>query len=230
MNSRRSLIAVLALLALLLIAFPVFGSISSDVFRQPTATPTSTRTATPTATFTPTSTPTATATWTPTPTFTPTATSTPTPLPRPRVYLLPFVQVFAVGEPHPTNSAQVLMYEGGTDVFELIAVEGALARLQTLDGSVNFWTGGSSLSTVPPPAAQYDYGVRGKTARLAGSSVFACTYSSQPALAFGTCQQLFSVSIATLEAHITTGTTSLYLADINGVRYLISASDIVTIS
>lgn len=249
MSSRRNLIAVLALLALLALAFPLLVSIFGELVTAnspsaPTKTkvalqliPTSTATTTPTSTLTPSLTPTSTstatatstATFTPTstPTSTPTATSTPTPTPRPRVYLAPFVQVFAVGQPQPTNSSQVLMYSGGADVFEVSATQGTFVRLQTLDGNLSFWTASGNISAVQPPAAQYDYSVRGRTARLSTASVFACVYDDRPTLAFGPCQQLNNISTAILNARVTAGGSPFYIALINGVLYVIPANAIL---
>jgi hypothetical protein len=253
MDSPRNLISTLALVVLLLLAFPLLVSLFGNVFQAaptptptsvpPTATPTATwaaPTATATATSTPTATLTATATLSPTatstltPTWTPTATPTPaltpTGTPPARVYLLPFVQVFAIGQAQPSASTQVEMYEGGTDVFEVMTTEGALVRLQTPDGTLNFWTASSNISTAPPLAAQYDYSVRGKTARLASSTVFACAYSNSPTLPFGACQQLTNVSTVQLIAKITSGTFSLYLADFGGMQYVIPSNAVIPIS
>ncbi len=187
----------------------------------PTNTPTSTSTLTPTPTFTPTATPTLTAT--------PTATWTPSPTPRPRLYLLPFTQVFAVGQSQPTSSTQVLMYEGGNDQFEVLSTEGPFTRLQTLDGGMNFWIATTSAATVPPSPAQYDYGVRGHTATLIPAALFACAHNDRPTLAFGACQLLNNVTSVTLVARITSGSASLYLAQIGGAQYLISTTSVVSI-
>lgn len=264
MSSRRSLIAVLALVGLLLLAFPLLGSLMSDLLGAapaapavalttpsvgpgdtstaaitPTIAPTlspitftpvpPTATLTPTPTATPTLTPTETPTATPTltPTLTPTSTLTPTPTPRPQVYLQPFVQVFAVGQPQPSASTQVMMYEGGNDLFEVLATEGQLARLQSLDGSINFWTAIGNSSTTPPPAPQYDDSVRGMQVRLASTSLFACAYSNRSTLAFGACQQLNNLTTATLRTRIIVRNYILYIAEIGGVQYIISGSDVL---
>jgi hypothetical protein len=249
MSSRRNLIAVIALAALLVLAFPLlvsmFGDLAGPVPSSGpsvtrialAATPTTSATATSTSTATPsvTPTPTETATFTPTitPSFTPTLTATPTPTatptatPLPRVYLLPFVQVFAVGQSQLSSSTQVLMYEGGADVFELLATQGTFARLRILDGRINFWTASDNISPFQPPAAQFDYSVRGRTATLSTSSIFACAYNDRPTLAFGACLQLNNVSTAVLDARIIAGATTLYIAQINGVLYVIPARFIV---
>jgi hypothetical protein len=252
--NRRNLLAVLLLLALLLLAFPLLNSLFGDLVgtRSPNAptvpgaallitasstpsappAPTDTTTATFTRTITLTPTPSPTVTHTPTsiPTATDTPTATPTATPRPRVYLLPFVQVFAVGQPQPATSTQVLLYEGGNDIFEVIAGQGPNVRLQTLDAALNFWTANNNIASAPPLAAQYDYSVRGKTARLASTTVFACAYNNSPTLAFGACQQLSNVSTAMLVARIAAGSSFLYLAQIGGTQYIVPASSIGPIS
>jgi hypothetical protein len=250
MSSRRSLVAVLALVALLLFAFPLLVSMFGDLAGTAptdaqtvtrvtnlatltltpsvTATPTAAQTATSTATSIPSLTPipTATPTLTPTttPSLTPTPTDTPTATPLPRVYLLPFVQVFAVGQPQPSNSTQVLMYDGGADVFEVLATQGRLTRLQTLDGGMNFWTSSDDVSPIQPLAAQYDYSVKGRTGKLFGYSIFSCSYNDHPTLAFGACQQVNNVSSVVLTARVIAGATPLYIVQINGALQVISAN------
>jgi hypothetical protein len=114
-----------------------------------------------------------------------------------------------------------MMYEGGTVVFEVLETAGAVTRLQTPDGALNFWTATSSISRTPPQAAQYDYSVRGRSAAIIVPTIFACAHSEQPTLAFGLCTQLNNVTTATLVARITAGSTMLYLAQIGTGQYLI---------
>jgi hypothetical protein len=257
MFPRTSLIAALALIALLLLGFPLlislFGSLENSlhasglkvtptesppaatwtptVASTPTPTPTTTFTASPTPspTATETATPTATPTPTTTPSSTPTPTDTATATPLPQVYLLPFVQVFAVGHPEPGDSTQVLLYEGGSDVFEILGTEGDLSRLETQDGGLSFWTATDNVSPGQPLAAQYDYSVKGRTAKLSGSSVLACAYNDRPKLAFGACQQLNNASTAVLNARVIAGPTALYIAQINGALLVISANAVVSV-
>lgn len=250
MSPRANLAAVLALIALLALAFPLLVSILSDWTSfstpqlessaarattapptaspaptvLPTATPTASSTSTPTFTPTATSTPTLTPTITPSPS--PTSTDTPTATPFPRVYLLPFVQVFAVGQSQLSSSTQVLMYEGGADVFEVLTTQGTYTRLQTQDARVNLWTASGNVSPFQPPAAQYDYSVKGQTAKLTNESIFACAYNDRPTLAFGACEQLQHDSTAVLNARVTAGSTTLYVAQINGALYVIPASSV----
>lgn len=256
MSPRRSLIAVLALIVLLALAFPLLVSLFGDLdvpaqgnppapsalalAATPTQTPaaTSTPTLTATASATATATPTATATNTPTftptntstitPSLTPTSTSTPTPTPLPRVYLLPFVQVFAVGQSQLSSSTQVLMYEGGADVFEVLATQGTFSRLQTVDGKMNLWTASSNVSPFKPPAAQPDRNVQGQLVRLASPNISACTYNDRPVLAFGVCQQLNDLSTAILAERVTTGSAVLYIAEIRGQLFVIRAQDVLS--
>jgi hypothetical protein len=259
MSPRRNLIAVAALAALLLLAFPLLVSMFGDLAETapsagltapqaalaatpslspttpvtPTTAPTITSTVTPsltptateTATFTPTTTPSS----TPTPTSTPTFTETPTATPLPRVYLLPFIQVFAVGQAQPGNSTQVSMYDGGSDVFELLATEGKLARLESQDGGLTFWTASDNVSPVQPLPAQYDYSVKGRTARLSRSSILACAYNDRPTLAFGACQQLTNPSTAVLNARVIAGSTAMYIAQIDGALEVISATSVISV-
>ncbi len=246
MSQRRNLITVLALAALLLVALVLIGSLLSDLptpstiaLATPsviTVIPTSppTDTPTPLPTYTPTATPTATATLAPTfspcPTPLPTWTPTVAPTARPRIYLAPFSQVFALGQAQPSNSTQVLMYEGNNDPFEVLGVQGPFTQLQTVDGGMNFWTATTGVLVAPQPPPQYDYGVRGRTAKLFPGSVFACARNDRPALAFGTCQTLNGVSSAILVARVTAGGTVLYLAEIGGAQYLIPTTAAISVS
>lgn len=251
MPPRQNLFAVLALAVLLLIAFPLLVSIFGELpsapsgsgappviagLPTPSASPTASATltasltasATPTLTTTPSDTPTPSPTPTVTPSVTPSSTPTPTntatATPLPRVYLLPFVQVFAVGLAQPVGSTQVLMYDGGSDVFEVLSVQRDLMRMRTISGGMSFWTASGNISLTQPEPAQYDYSVKGRAARLTGSPFLACTYNDHPTLAFGACQQLGTVSSAVLNARVIAGTTQLYIAQINGVLEVISAS------
>lgn len=260
-SSHRNLLAILALVVLVILPFPLLASFFADLAPSappigpsvtlvpvaliptrieelsPTATFTSSATLTTTASTTPsptsTSTLTATATSTftptstPTPTATETATDTPTPTPLPRTYLFPFVQVFAVGQAQLKSSSQVLMYEGGADTFEILTTQGTSVRLQTADGSMNFWTSASNASSVQPPPAQYDYSVKGQTEKLASSSIFACSYNDRPVRAFGVCQQLNKVSTTILNARVIVGPGALYIAQINGGLYVIPSSAVL---
>lgn len=140
---------------------------------------------------------------------------------------MPFVQVFAVGQTQLSSSTQVLMYEGGADIFEVLATQGTFTRLQTLDRALNLWTGSSNISPFQPPAAQYDYSVKGQTAKLSGTSVFACAYNERPTLAFGACQQLANVTTAVLNARVVAGSTVLFIAEINNALFVVPASAIV---
>ncbi len=261
MSSLRSVLTVVALLLLILLAFPLLASlfggglglsgVGTDASPSlpdttplptaipvtpatstppPTLTPTVTLTPTPTLTSTPTLTPTPTSTSTPTPTPTPTFTLTPTSTPFPRVYLLPFIQVFAVGKADPSASGTVLMYEGGSDVFEVLAVQGGLERLQTTDAKMNFWTGSDNVSPSLPTQAVSDFSVRGRSALVPPGSVFACAYNSRPSLAFGSCLRINGVTNATLIARIQVRQSSLYLADIKGAEYIVSAGDLVPLT
>ncbi len=251
MESRRSTIALVSLIALALVAFPLlvslFGGLlgplpqiafqpSSTPSPTPAATATITLTPSPTATASPSPTPlpseTPTSTLTPTPTATATATETPTSTPtwtptatpRPRVYLQPYVQVFAVNQDQPNVSTQVLMYEGGNDIFEVLETQGSLTRLQS--PTDNFWTASSNISTTPPPPAQYDYSVQGLTARPIGDSLFACGFITPHPYAFGPCQTLTGVTVVTLQQRIQARQSTLYLFLWNGVQYDASASDL----
>lgn len=118
------------------------------------------------------------------------------------------------------------MYNGGADVFEVLANQGTFVRLQTPDASLSFWTASGNISAVQPPAAQYDYSVKGRTARLLVRSVFTCVYSDRPTLGFGPCQQLNNVSAAILNARVIAGGAPLYIAQIDGVLYVIPASTV----
>ncbi|MBI4788620.1 MAG: hypothetical protein HY782_16430 [Chloroflexi bacterium] len=239
LHERRDLIAAISLLVLLLIAFPVLGSILGNWFapnlataRIATQTPTISPTARPTETDTPepTLTATATATETLTPIARPTSTPTPTPpaTPLARLYLIPFRQVFAVGQSQPLTSTPVLLYENGSDVFYIVGQQSNFVRLQTLDGRMNFWTRAENTSATPPQAPQYDFTVRGKTARLGVTDGLACLHEGNLIPPLSPCQPLSSFSTATLTARITSGfTTALYLAEINGRAYFLTPASAV---
>ncbi len=245
MTQRRNLIIVLALAAFLIVGLLLIGSLLSDLSAPSTialATPTvvtntppprlPTLTAAPS--ITPISTPTVVITVPPTtaPSPSPTITSpaTPSTTVPPSVYLAPFSQVFAVGQAEPNNSTQVLMYQGSNDSFDILGTQGPFTQLQTVDGGMNFWTATTGVLLAPQPPPQYDYSVRGRTAKLFPGSVFACAHNDRPALAFGTCQALNGVSSATLIARVTAGGTSLYLAEIGGAQYLIPTTAVISVS
>lgn len=120
------------------------------------------------------------------------------------------------------------MFDGGADIFQLLGGEGALSRLQTIDGVMNFWTESENVSPVQPPPAQYDYSVKGRIARLSGSRILACAYNDRPTSAFGACQQTAGVSTALLSARVVAGANTLYIAQINGALYVISANSVIS--
>ena len=219
----RDLIAVLALCAIFALVCPLLGSLlgganpatlgAFSARATPTLTPTETRT----VTLTPTTTP------PPPPTEMPVAT------PLPRVYLLPLRRVFSIGQTSPQTDAPFLLYETGSDLFQLLGQQGANVRLQTLDGRMNFWTARENISTIPPVAAEYDYSGRDKTARLA-SSGFVCLHSEMPAPVFSICQPQPGLSSARLIAKITAGHIVFYLVEFNGKNYFVPLEVIVSIS
>jgi hypothetical protein len=226
-GTRRDFFAVFVLFAICALACPILGSLLSEstpatigafiARATPTLTPTETPTGTPTATRTPTV----------TPTFAPTETPTITPLPR--VYLLPLRRVFSIGQAQPQTDAPFLLYETGSDQFQMIGQQGTNVRLQTLDGRMNFWTARENTSTIPPVAAEYDYGVRGKTARLAVSG-FVCLHSEMPAPVFSICQPQPGLSSARLIAKITAGHVVFYLVEVNSKNYFVPSEVVATIS
>jgi len=185
----RDSLLVFALVVIALVCFPILGLLVSD--------------------FTPTSIAQISVT------ITPIGTSTPAP----RVYLLPFRQVFAIGQSRPITPSAFLLYENGTDVFQLIEQQGAFARLQTLDGKLSFWTPADNVSTTAPAAAQYDFSGRGKTIRLIPSTGYACLHEDAPPPTFSTCQPLPNFSSAKLTAKITSGSVIMYLVEIDSKNY-----------
>jgi hypothetical protein len=213
--------------AICALACPILGSLLSGstpatigafiARATPTLMPTETPTGTPTATRTPTI----------TPTLAPTETPTITPLPR--VYLLPLRRVFSIGQAQPQTDAPFLLYEMGNDVFQVIGQQGASVRLQTLDGRMNFWSARENISTIPPVAAEYDYGVRGKTARLTASG-FVCLHNETPAPVFSICQPQPGFSSARLIAKITAGHIIFYLVEVNGKNYFVPPEVITSFS
>jgi hypothetical protein len=185
----RDFILVIALVVIALLCFPILGLLVSD--------------------FTPASIAQARAT------STPIGTSTPAP----HAYLLPFRQVFAIGQSRPISPSAFLLYENGTDVFQLIEQQGAFARLQTLDGKLSFWTAAENVSMNAPTAAQYDFSGRGKTIRLIPSTGYACLHEDAPPPTFSTCQSLPNFSSAKLTAKITSGPVIIYLVEIDNKNY-----------
>ena len=185
----RDSILILALVIIALACFPILGLLVSD--------------------FTPTSISQARAT------TTPIGTSTPAP----RAYLLPFRQVFAIGQSRPITPSAFLLYENGTDAFQLIGQQGTFARLQTLDGKLSFWTATENVSMTSPAAALYDFSGRGKTIRLIPSTGYACLHEDAPPPTFSTCQPLPNFSSAKLTAKITSGPVIMYLVEIDNKNY-----------
>ena len=227
MGTRRDFFAVFVLFVIFALACPILGSLLNGstpatigafvVRATPTLTPTATTTAMPTATLSPTTTPTS------------APTETPTITPLPRVYLLPLRRVFSIGQAQPQTDAPFLLYEMGNDLFQVIGQQGASVRLQTLDGRMNFWTARENISTIPPVAAEYDYGVRGKTARLAVSG-FVCLHNEMPAPVFSICQPQPGFSSARLIAKITAGHIVFYLVEVNGKNYFVPPEVIASFS
>ena len=227
MGTQRDFFAVLALCVICVLACPILGSLLGEstpatigafiARATPTLTPTETPTGTPTATRTPTITP------------TPAPTETPTVTPLPRVYLLALRRVFSIGQAQPQTDAPFLLYETGSDQFQMIGQQGTNVRLQTLDGQMNFWTARENISTIPPVAAEYDYSARGKTARLAQSG-FVCLHSEMPAPVFSICQPQPGLSSARLVAKITAGHIIFFLVEVNGKNYFVPPEVIAAIS
>ena len=221
----RDLIAVFALAAIGALACPLLGSLLGGTTPATIGAfsarvlPTLTPTETPTATNTPTLAPPSTVAQGETPTITP----------LPRVYLLALRRVFSVGQAQPQTDAPFLLYEGGSDQFQMIGQQGTNVRLQTLDGRMNFWTARENISTIPPVAAEYDYSVRGKTARLA-SSGFVCLRSEMPAPVFSICQPQPGLSSARVIAKMAAGHIVFYLVEINGKNYFVPPEVIASIS
>ncbi len=221
---RRDLIAAVSLLVLLLIALPLIGSLLTNWFApnpaasQGALSTTGTPTVIPTSPITPTAQPTATATLSPTPTTVPVTPSATEPA---RVYLIPFRQVFAIGSTQPTPVTPTLLYENGSDVFQVVDRQATFVRLQTMDGRVNFWTDVNSITQTPPQSPQYDFSVRGKTAQLANAAGLACVHEVNSSPPFSICQPLSNFSTATLTARIFSSANMLYLADIDGKTYFL---------
>lgn len=155
------------------------------------------------------------------------ATSSPTPAPR--VYLLPFRQIFAIGQTQPITRTPFLLYENGTDVFQVIGQQGEFARLQTLDGKMNFWTMAENVSATPPIPAQYDFSGRDKTMRLVPSTGYACLHEEAPPPVFSTCQLLPNFATAKLIAKITSGPILVYLGEIDGKSYFLPPEIVLTL-
>lgn len=143
-----------------------------------------------------------------------------------QMYLKPFSQVFGVGEPQPAPQSDVYLYQGSTDPFLPLARDASGVRLQSADGSFNFWTAESNLANSPLPPQPFDYNVRGTPARFADAGLFACQSDSRPTLAFGKCSALGTPASATLVARVVANTGTLYLVDINGAQYWISATEV----
>ncbi len=227
MRTRKDFFAVFVLFAVFALTCPLLGSLLGGT----TPATIGAFVAPATLTLTPTATPSATSTVTRTPTVTPTLapTETPTITPQPRVYLLPLRRVFSVGQAQPQTDAPFLLYETGSDQFQLIGQQGTNVRLQTLDGRMNFWTARENISTIPPVAPEYDYSARGKTARLA-SSGFVCLRSEMPAPVFSICQPQPGFSSARVIAKITAGHIVFYLVEINGKNYFAPTEVVASIS
>jgi len=217
----KDAVAVLVLVAMGVLACALLGSLLGET-TPPTLGAFIVRAS---ATPLPTETPTATRAPSITATRAPTATPTATPLPR--VYLLPLRRVFSIGQTQPQSDAPFLLYETGDDVFQMIAQQGSWIRLQTLDGRINFWTARENVSTIPPAPAEYDYSVRGKTARLAASS-FVCLHAEMPAPVFSVCQTPSGLTTARVIAKITAGHIVFYQVEVNGRTYFVPPEGIAS--
>ncbi len=221
-REQRDRILILLLVILGLLAFPLLGSMLTPV-TPPAVTPTELPSVTavvaasvPTETSTPLPTDTATATTTVTPTL-PRATPT---LPT-RVYLQAFRLVYTANPSASLNSAPSLLYENGSDVFQVMERRGDYVRLQTLDGARTLWTAEQNISLSPPSAPQYDFSVRGRQVQLAGAAGLACQHKGSASPPLDPCDPLFGITNVTLTAHITSGPVSVYLADVNGKTYFL---------
>ncbi|MBI5650613.1 MAG: hypothetical protein HZC40_09245 [Chloroflexi bacterium] len=190
-NSRvwRDLIAIVSLVVLLLLAFPLLGSLFEDAVELRVL---------------------------------------PTPLPA-RIFLLPLRQVFAVGETQPITPTRFLVYEGGTDVFQMIERRDSFVRLQTLDANFNFWTQSENVSLLPPLATQADFSARGTSARINGANGFACLQNVNASPPFATCQKPANLTRATLIARIVSDAVEFYLGEVEGVNYFIAPEAIIEV-
>jgi hypothetical protein len=146
-----------------------------------------------------------------------------------RAYLLPFRQVFAIGLAEPITRTTFLLYENGTDVFQVIGQRGAYTRLQTLDAKMNFWTGSENVSLTPTASAQYDLSERNKVLRLIPATGYACLHEDAPPPLFSTCQPLPNFSSARLSGKMTSGSVVVYLVEIDGKAYYVPPEVILTI-
>lgn len=206
----RDSILVLTLAVIALACFPLLGLVFSNASPQSIAQIAATET--PTVPLT---------------TATPTVFLSPTPFPR--AYLLPFRQVFAIGQSQPVTGTTTLLYENGTDVFLLIGRQDKYAHLQTPDGKLSFWTAAENVSTGSPASAQYDLSGRGKTVRLVPSVGYACLHEDVPPPTFSTCKPSPDFSSAKLVAKITSGSVTMYLVEIDGKNYYLPSENVLTI-
>lgn len=223
---RRDLVAAAALITLLVIALPLIGSLLGNWFapRAPDSQAAMDASTTPDAratTIETSATPEITATLPPTTTFVPLPPGTRTATPPARVYLLPFRQVFAIGQPQPAPITPALLYENGSDIFQVMDRQAGYVRLQTLDARMNFWTGAENISPSPPASPQYDFTVRGKTAQLTNAAGLACMHELNSSPPFSICQPLSNFPTATLTARIFSSSSLLYLAEIGGKPYFL---------
>jgi hypothetical protein len=185
----RDLIAIVSLIALSVLAFPLIGSLFEDAVELRVM---------------------------------------PTPLPS-RVFLLPLRQVFAVGETQPLTSTRFLLYEGGTDVFQMIERRDAFVRLQTLDANFNFWTQNENVSLLPPLATQSDFSARGKSARINGATGFACLQNANASPAFALCQKPATLARATVIALFASDAVQVYFVEADGQNYFLAPETIAEI-
>ncbi len=219
---QRDRILILLLVLLGLLAFPLLGSILTNT-SAPQITPAELPSVTSVAVAPP-----ATETTTPLPTSTATASPTSSPtlpaatptLPA-RVYLQPFRQVFTANPSSGLYSVPSLLYENGSDVFRVMQRQGSYLQLETLDGARSLWTAEQNISLNPPPAPQYDFGVRGRKVQLSGAAGLACLHQGNASPPLDRCESLFGITNATLTARITSGPVSLYLADVDGKTYFL---------
>lgn len=149
-----------------------------------------------------------------------------TPIPPGTVFLKPFSQVFAVGKPTPDTSGTLWLYQASSDApMQVLGKQGAFTHLSGQNGTLNFWTLSDNVVTAPPPAPQYDTSTAGqKVEFVPATTVFACEGQYPQPLILGACQQYQNAATGTVVQSVAVDTSVLYLVELNGKMYWVSAN------
>ncbi len=153
-----------------------------------------------------------------------------TPPPPGSIFVKPFSQVFALGQATPDTTGQLWLYEAGTDApFQVQSQQGAFTRLLSRERGLDFWTLSDNIVPAPAPPPKYDASVAGQTVQFVpDTTVFACEGNYPQPLILGACQQFQNASQAQVVQRATVDSSVLYLVQLDGKMYWVSANTLKT--